>query len=345
MTTQSTSPSQHLKELLEQRGLKNATLAERMGRSPQYVTDILKGKKVMDVDLAIELDAAIPDGPSASVWMNYAIAHRQASAQPTRPQVLEKHEYAKDLIKLKWVDGSKNPVDLDKELEAFWALKGVAANFKTSSASSVNDIAKRAWAIQVYRQAMQTTAVEFPVYDEKKLPKLFADLKRLMRDPGKVKQIKPLVESYGIRLVYLPNPKQCAVDGIASYNGGTPYIGLSLRIARFDSFVFTLWHELMHIAHKDSNVRPDVIDAPATEDAVELRANREASQYILPNEIYEEFIANRDFAFKTIEQVALDNKIHHSILLGRMKRDHVLDWSQFAREHPGVRDSLISAGS
>ncbi|WP_288482484.1 helix-turn-helix domain-containing protein [uncultured Deinococcus sp.] len=343
MTTQSTSPSQHLKELLEERGWKNATLAERMGRSPQYVTDIIKGKKVMDVDLAIELGAAIPDGPTASVWMEYAIAYRQASAQPTRPQVLEKHEYAKDLIKLKWVDGSKNPVELDKELEAFWALKGVAANFRTSLASSVNDIAKRAWAIQVYRQAIQNVAVEFPVYDEKKLPKLFADLKRLMRDPAKVKQIKPLIESYGIRLVYLPNPKQCAVDGIASYNSGVPYIGLSLRIARFDSFVFTLWHELMHIAHQDSNMRPDVIDAPIIEDEIERRANEKASEYILSNRVYKQFVTTGDFSFKAIEQVALDNKIHHSVLLGRLKRDHILDWSQFAREHPGVRDALVSS--
>lgn len=339
--SQRPAPGEHLKNLLREKGLKNAELAARMGRSAQYVTDIIKGKKAMDVDLAIDLAAAFPEGPKAPEWMNVAIDHRLASLQPTRPQVLARHDYAKELIKLKWIDGSKNPAELETELQTFWELRDVAANFKTSLVSAVDDTAKRAWAIQVYREAMFNVAESLPAYDERKLPQLYRELKKLMADPGDIRKIKPLVQSYGIQVVYLPNPKQCAVDGIASHNGGKPYIGLSLRIARFDSFCFTLWHELNHVEHRDS-ARPDVIDAP-TDDKIEMRANREAGEHLLPEAAYRDFVFRGNYTFNAIQAAADAHNIHVSILLGRLKRDHLLDWSQFAREHPGVRDTLLAA--
>lgn len=340
------TPGEHLKVVLQEKEMKNAELATRMGRSPQYVTDIIKGKKVMDVDLAIELDRALDGHTSAARWLEIAIEHRLQSQQPTRPDVIAKYPYAKDLIKLKWVDGSQSPIDLDQELQEFWALADRAANFKTSPASAINELGKKAWAIQVYRLANDPANLPLPAYDEAKLPQLHQELKRLMRDPSSVTQIKPLLEKYGIRVIYLPNPKGCAVDGIASYNDGKPYLGMSLRIARFDSVCFTLWHELNHIEHKDSEhgrVSPDVIDAPAADNEIETRANTEAGEHILSEEAYADFILRGNYTFKAIEAEAATHKIHVSILLGRMKRDHLLDWSQFAREHPGVRDVLLAS--
>lgn len=41
---------------LEEQGLTRSDLALRMGRSPQYITDILTGRKQMDPYLAVQLE-------------------------------------------------------------------------------------------------------------------------------------------------------------------------------------------------------------------------------------------------------------------------------------------------
>lgn len=41
---------------LERQGLTRSDLARRMGRSPQYITDILGGRKQMDPYLAVQLE-------------------------------------------------------------------------------------------------------------------------------------------------------------------------------------------------------------------------------------------------------------------------------------------------
>lgn len=41
---------------LERQGLTRSDLARRMGRSPQYITDILTGRKQMDPSLAVQLE-------------------------------------------------------------------------------------------------------------------------------------------------------------------------------------------------------------------------------------------------------------------------------------------------
>ena len=346
MTKPAPSPGEHLKNTLKEIGMKNAELATLMGRSPQYVTDIIKGKKAMDVDLAIDLDRALKGRVAAADWMQIAIQHRLRSQEPTRSDVLARYPYAKEMIKLKWIDGTKGAKDLDQELKEFWDLQGVAANFKQSPAHIVNEYARRAWAIQVNREANSPAKNHVGPYDPNKFDDLIKALKKLMIEHEDVKKVQDTIEAFGIRCVYLPNPKQCPVDGIASLNPGPdgerPYIGLSLRIARLDSFWFTVLHELMHIKRRHSNVAPDTIDATPDDDECEVQANQDAGEAILPDATYQAFIKRGDFSLIGIKSEAYRQGLHHSILIGRMKRDHFLDWSQFAREHPGVRELLLT---
>jgi HTH-type transcriptional regulator / antitoxin HigA len=340
------SPGEHLKNVLHEKNLKNVELADRLGRSAQYVTDIIKGKKVMDVDLAIELAGALDNDPSAQEWMEVAIQYRLVSQEPTRSAILDKHPYAKELIKLKWVDGSRSPLDLDQELTDFWALQQMAANYRQSPKLSVNETARRAWAIQVYRKAQQQT--DLPRYDSTRLPALIDELKALRVKVDDVQTVESVLNRYGIQFVMLSNPKQCPVDGVASMNrdaGGTPhpYVGLSLRISRLDSFWFTLMHELAHIHAEDEAVEPDTVDAPNIENPVEAQADAWARQALLDDTKYQAFILAGDYSFRAIEREASEQHVHPSILIGRMKRDHILDWSQFAREHPVVRDLLLAS--
>lgn len=348
MKTQSlvSSPGELLQKALRDKGMTNVQLAELLGRSPQYVTDIIKGKKAMDVDLAIQLEQALDGYLRAQAWMESAISYHRASAKVTRLDVLAKHDYAKQLVKLKWIDGNLPLEELDQKLTGFWAVEAegkVAVDYKGSAGARaiVDEVAKRAWTIEVYRRAM---AKPCPSYDESKFPQLIADLQKLMADEGKVAEVQATIERYGIRVVILPNPEKCPVDGVASYNHAYPYIGLSMRIARLDSFWFVVLHELMHVKNKDSKPA-DTIDRIPANDKKEQAANELARNAIISDGEYEAFVRRGVFTFSAISEAAASghHPIHPSMLLGRLKNDLILDWSQFAREHPGVRELVLNA--
>jgi HTH-type transcriptional regulator/antitoxin HigA len=57
-----------LAEELEARTLTQKRLAELIGRPPQVVTEIVRGKKAITADTAIGLERAL--GISAKTWMN-----------------------------------------------------------------------------------------------------------------------------------------------------------------------------------------------------------------------------------------------------------------------------------
>ena len=342
MTKQPLSPGQCLQHELEKRGMRNTQLAEALGRTPQYVTDIIKGKKALDVPLALQLERVLGGKPKATQWMTWAVEYTQAQTKLTRLQVLEDNDYAKEMIKLKWIDGNQSPEDLERDLKEFWSHLGKAANFKEGKRPP-DEIARAAWAIEVFRRAEKQEIQA--TYQESKLPALIADLKKLMREEEDVAKVPEVLHRYGIRCVFLPHPPKCAVDGVASFNSGRPYIGMSLRIGRLDSFWFTLFHELMHIKNRDSEsndrvyVYPDTIDR-LRDDPAEKRANAEARGAIITDDAYDAFVDEYDFSLLVIDSAAEEFGVHRSILLGRLKNDLHLDWSQFAREHPLIRHHL-----
>ena len=61
-------PGGLLGEEIEYRGVTQRELAERMGRPPQVVNEIIRGKKAITADTAVQLEAAL--GISARFWLN-----------------------------------------------------------------------------------------------------------------------------------------------------------------------------------------------------------------------------------------------------------------------------------
>ena len=335
------SPGDYLKSVLEEKGIKNVELAVRMGRSAQYVTDIIKGHKAFDVELAIEISKALDESPTPIDFMAVAVKHLESTSGPSRSEILKNYDYAEELVKLKWVDGSTSPEMLNKQLSDFWSLKDKVANFRQSKSRFLNPDARRAWAIQVYRKAQEQRA-ELPKYDKSKLPELYTTLQALMDTPEGVAEVPKVLAQFGIAFVALKNPSKCPVDGVGNENDGAPYVGMSLRIARLDTFWFTLMHELKHIELEHKNVIPDTIDVASDDNPDEVRANEGAAELLISASDYDDFVFDGDFTLKAIQAKSNALERHPSILIGRLKRDHILDWSRFAREHPSIRELVLN---
>lgn len=61
-------PGELLAEEIEERGLTQKALAEAMGRPAQVVNEIIRGRKAITAETAIQLEHAL--GPSARFWLN-----------------------------------------------------------------------------------------------------------------------------------------------------------------------------------------------------------------------------------------------------------------------------------
>ena len=78
-------PGEYLVEEIEARGLTQKELARKMGRPANAINEIIKGKKAITAETALQLEAAMPE-ISARFWLNLetdfqlsrAILNRQA---------------------------------------------------------------------------------------------------------------------------------------------------------------------------------------------------------------------------------------------------------------------------
>lgn len=80
-----THPGEHLAEFLEEKGMTQAELARRMGRHQPLVNMIVKGKKAITAETALQLEGIL--GLSAETWMNLQTNYDLTMARIARKKV------------------------------------------------------------------------------------------------------------------------------------------------------------------------------------------------------------------------------------------------------------------
>lgn len=83
-------PGEHLEEELEARGMTQRALAELLGRPPQMISEVIRGKKAVTADFALELEGAL--GITAHLWMNLEANYQLTKARMEWQAGLEEHD-------------------------------------------------------------------------------------------------------------------------------------------------------------------------------------------------------------------------------------------------------------
>ena len=140
----------------------------------------------------------------------------------------------------------------------------------------------------------------------------------------------------GISVVIMPSLPGTFLDGAAMLGAsGNPVIGLTLRHDRVDSFWFTLFHELAHLAlHYDQLIDRDsafVDDMEIqSDDADEREADELARDSLIPRHILSHVPWNEHTTQDEIVTVAIRARVHLAIAAGRWQRDH-RNYKKFSR--------------
>ena len=148
------------------------------------------------------------------------------------------------------------------------------------------------------------------------------------------------LQDLGIRVVLENSLPGMRTDGASlMIEGGTPLIGLTLRLDRLDNFWFTLLHELghimLHLSREPHAVFVDVIEEDSPDAEVEAEADAYAKDAFIPRDAWwrsEAFRTGKEFA---IVSLAEKFHIHPAIVAGRIR---------FERKQFNLFTHLIGAG-
>jgi HTH-type transcriptional regulator/antitoxin HigA len=319
------SPGRILKRELEARGWTQKDLAAILDRPEQTVSEIVRGRKQVTPETALELAKAM--GTSADLWLNLEAKYRLTlSRMEPSDDAIERRSrvYAKapvrELIRRSWIRDLEDAHELEKEVDkflSFWNPETQALAARRTRTREVDDAAVRAWLCRVKSIAKKQKAKAF---DADRVEQMIDDVLNLAMLTEDVAKVPNVLLDHGVRFVIVPHLTGTRIDGALLVDDSKPIIALSLRYDRIDNFWFTLMHELSHLALRHEGSRVDDLDADPI-DHEEIAADRHAQELLVPDEVLNRFVDTAgEYLSKTkVIEFAVGIRRTPGIVVGRLQ--------------------------
>ena len=336
----SVHPGKILQSVLEDYDMSQKELAVAIGKPSPIVNDIIKGKRNINPEFAVLLEAVLPD-ISAADWMSmqnqYDISklQRQEEIQQQK-DLIERWNFLKGYLNLNYMKKKLHLADdLSQSLSAILGYlainevneikmkqESVMGYFRKSEKSSTDPVNLLTWFCVVrHRSDEEKLNISF---DIAKVDNLISELNSLFyANKQVIESTTRLLNSYGVKFIVEDKLDRMAVDGLSFWSGDNPTIVMTKRMNRIDNFAFVLCHELGHIVkhiyvEKDAEFLDDMNGLK--EDKREAEANKFAEDALWKGFVKENafkkirvpFAANR-----FLLQIANEQRINISIVVGQ----------------------------
>ncbi|BDI15566.1 XRE family transcriptional regulator [Nostoc cf. commune SO-36] len=334
-------PGDTLLEVLEERRMTQAELAERTGRPKKTINEIISGKAAITPETALQLELVfnIP----ASFWNNRERRYREFLAQQEEKERLEKQvAWLKGIpvtamIKSGWIRLCRDKVEQLREVLNFFAVtspenwEGIwlktHINFRKSQAFQSDLGAITAW---LRRGEIEASEIACAPYDAKKFQEALQKIRALTVEPPEIFQlkVKRLCAEAGVAVVFVPQLPKTRTSGATHWlNPDKALIQLSLRYKTDDHLWFTFFHEAGHIllhGKRDFFLEGTGV-ASVNDQEKEEEANKFAADILIPPADLKIFLASvQQFSKANIIQFAAEIGIAPGILVGRLQHDNLL---------------------
>jgi len=288
-----------------------------------YDDDIarIEEKKLLEEKLEIE---------SEIMWQIWAYSDLSSLwfVQKTR----KKNEKLDNLYSFFWVSSLKN---------ILWIFRITDCAFKKSDTLNLNryNLAcwLRAWEIRIKDK-------EVPTYSKRRLEALISELKLMTKeDIVNIEQIQKLLESSGVLFSYIPWFKNVPVYWITRKYKWKPFIQISNRGKRTDTFWFALFHELAHVILHLSRKDDIFINIDNREEDIEEQANNWASNILInAQKLWKLDSGSWWIKLDEMKKMCEQEWIWMSILAWRLAFDYHNRWySQAYKEVSKLRTPLV----
>lgn len=328
------APGETLLEMLAERGMSQAELAERTGRPKKTINEIIKGKATITPATSLQLERVL--GAPARFWNEREQHYRESLARQAERNSLEgqvdwlNQFPIKAMVDLGWLKAADDSIELLGEVLNFfgiaaptqwqrvWLEPGVA--FRQSPVFESDPFAVSAW---LRKGEIEAQELDCANYD----PEYFMDalhaVRALTTQAPKVFQPETvrLCAEAGVAVAFVPElPKVRASGATRWLTANKAMMQVNLRHKTDDHFWFTFFHEAGHIVkHGKRDIFVEDGDSP---DAKEAEANDFAADFLIPPAEYRRFTRReRHYSKAEILDFARQLKIAPGIVVGRLQHD------------------------
>lgn len=339
-------PGETIADLLEARGISQTELATRTGVSSAYVSNVIAGKKGISANFAMGLEYAL--GVPKSFWLNLQanyeaelleISEEQTITEEERTARGDLNEIVKFLRKRGIIPIREKKEDSILSLRKALQISNIAnlrnvvpeGAFRISENTAVNPYVLGAWIRLCQLTSNDKTIVTR--FDKKLVNDLIQKIKDIMnqRDADIQGSLKRIMAEHGIDFSIAQNFRGAPVQGYISQSpDGIYHMVLTIRGAFADIFWFSLFHEIGHIVNGDIGKNNRFLD-DGSDSEKEAAADLFASNMLLSQKSYEQFIEYEDFSIDAICRYAKSQNVMPYIVIGRLQKERYLSYSMYSR--------------
>ncbi|WP_320035504.1 HigA family addiction module antitoxin [Halarcobacter sp.] len=333
-------PGEYLEEIIEDIGMSQSELANRLGRPIQAINEIIKGKKSITSTTALELEDVL--GVPSHIWLGWDSEYQIVIAKQEELKLMEEESALvknfpySDLVKLGFVKATRKAVEKVDELKSFFGVAKLAqisqvktyqAAFRVSSTENVLHESIASWIQAVRVKAKQ---VEVELFDENKLKENLPKLRSLVNIElnQAIREIQSILKSCGIVLVMLPHFKNTKVHGATFWlDKNKAVIAMTLRGSYSDVFWFSFFHEIGHLLlHPKREVFLENGYTNPKLEKQEKEADNFSSELLIPEKEYKKFLSMNKMSREGVIQFSEKLNIKPFILVGRLMHDGIIGY-------------------
>ncbi len=336
-------PGETLAEKLEEMEMGPKEFALRTGKPEKTIIAIVNGKSSITPDMAVQFEnvTKIP----ANFWMNHQRGYDEYIAREKRQTVIQEAlAWAKqfplaDMIKKGWLPQVATIEEKTMEMLAFFGFSNHTAwedyyfkqqlkvAFRISLAQTKEPYAISAW---LRKGELQAAELEANDYSEKKFKEALPELKAIMANhpEGFFNQLQSICLEAGVKVVHTPCINKAPISGSTRWLNDTPFIQLTGRYNRNDSFWFTFFHEAGHILlHGKKDIFLENLDYTDKDMEKEQEADKFACKWTLTEDEEAEILAAAPLSEEDIRDFAKQFTTHPAIIIGRLQHKKLIPYS------------------
>nr|WP_010925676.1 ImmA/IrrE family metallo-endopeptidase [Microscilla sp. PRE1]AAK62884.1 MS162, hypothetical protein [Microscilla sp. PRE1] len=336
-------PGDTIQETIDEMGMSQAELAERMGRSKEKLNDMIKGREPLTTKTAYKLEKVL--GIPASFWINREAEYRQEVYKIVQQERLAtQHEWLKsfplrEMKKLGWISDVTDKNQLVSELLSYYGVASceeweriyiaeeVAVAFRISLAHTQSPHAISAW---LRKGELEAQTLKLGDYSAAAFKKALLQITNLVNQfPADfAARLQQICATCGVAVSYVPNLPKAPISGASRWYRGSPLIQLSGRYRTDDRFWFTFFHEAGHILlHGKKEIFLENVKGTEIDQAKEAEADEFAAKHLLTEVQLQKILNSKQVTVESIIDFANEFNTSPGVIIGRLQHLKLIDWS------------------
>jgi HTH-type transcriptional regulator/antitoxin HigA len=342
-------PGATLQDILEERGMTQLELAERIGLDKKTVNLIINGNAPISQDTALALEL-IFETP-AHAWLELEIRYQESVARKAEDHKLcEYSEWVQkfpynQMASMSWIPATKVMTERARNLLKFFSVANpksweevymnglLEASYRRPSMTPPNSEIVSSWLRRGEILAQETENI--PDFNKDKFSKSISEMRSytlIENLTEAIEKLKLKCAECGVVYLHVEELPSLSVSGVMRWIKNRPVIIQTLRYKTNDQFWFTFFHEAFHVLQNQKKTTfLDGTDLLQEDLQRETEADFKARELLIPNQSYVEYLANtRTLTIASIKDFAKTLVIHPAIVVGRLQHDGKIPWRHHA---------------